>query len=80
MDTNFHNVLHGFHHGRITRTTPLEANLLQHLDAMMEAFLYDIFLNIHNACDSLDREWCLDIFLGYGVDRLSALYIGTWSD
>ena len=34
--------------------------------AMREDLLYEVFLNLQNAYDSLDRERCMDIIVGYG--------------
>ena len=55
----FHDVLDGFRAGRGTRTTTLEAKLLQQLAAMREEVLYVIFLDLTKAYDALDRSRCL---------------------
>ena len=68
---HFHKFLHGFHTGRGTRNTYLEANLIQELIGMMEEVLYEIFLDLHKSYDSLDRDHCLDILTAYGVGPLS---------
>ena len=31
-------------------------------------FLYEIILDLHKTCNDLDRERCLEILAGYGVD------------
>ena len=38
-EVQFHNTLHGLHTGRVTRTAPLEAKLLQQLMFMREEVL-----------------------------------------
>ena len=63
----FHNALHGFQEGRRTGTTYLETKLLQQLAAMRDKVLYIIFLDLHKAYESLDRERLLEILDGYGV-------------
>ena len=61
----FHGVLHGFWTGLRTRTTYLNTNLIQQLEAMMEEFLYEIFLELNKAYNDMDRNICLDILEGY---------------
>ena len=63
----YHNFLHGFWAGRGTRTSTLEAKLLQQLAAMREEVLYVIFLDLHKAYDSLDRSRSLNILEGYRI-------------
>ena len=60
----FYNILHGFQ--RMV-TSSLEAKLIQQLAAMREEVLYVIFIDLHKACDDLDRDICLDILEGYGM-------------
>ena len=60
-EIQFHNTLHGLRTGRGTRTTSLEANLLQHLISMREEVLYNIFLYLHKPYDTPDCGRCLDI-------------------
>ena len=57
----YHDFLHGFRAGCGTGTATLEAKLLQHLSALREEFLYVIFLDLHKACDALDRSRYLEI-------------------
>ena len=63
----FHGFLHGFLAGRSTCTATLEAKLIQKLAALREDVLYVILLDLHKACDALDRSRCLEILEGYGV-------------
>ena len=55
----FPDFLHGFWAGRGTGTATLEAKLLQQLAALMDEFLYVIFLDLHKAYDALDSSRCL---------------------
>ena len=52
----FHETIHGLHtgRGRGTRTTSLEAKLLQQPMDMREKVLYNIFLYLHKSYDALD--------------------------
>ena len=59
--TQFHDTLHGFHTRRGTRTASLESNLIQQVTAMPEEVLYEKLLELHKACNALDRYWCLNI-------------------
>ena len=68
---DFHDVLHGFWLGRVTRTTSLEAKLLQQLLARRQEVLYVILINLHKAYEALDRDICLEIMEGYGVVPLA---------
>ena len=63
----FHDTLHGLHIVRGTRTDSLKAKLLQHMMTMREEVLYYIFLDLHNAFDTLERDYCIDILEAYGV-------------
>ena len=51
----YHDALHRFWAGRGTGTAALKAKLLQHLTAMMEAVLFELFLDIQKAYNALDR-------------------------
>ena len=46
MAINIHNVLHGFRAVRGTGTAALEAKLLQHIAAMSEAVLFQVYLDL----------------------------------
>ena len=45
----------------------LEAKLAQHLDGLAHDLLFQVFLNVHKSCYSLDRGQCLEIMKGYGL-------------
>ena len=63
----YYNAFHGFRAGRGTVTATLEAKLLQQLAALREEVLYEIFLDLTNAYDTLDRSRCLEILEGFMV-------------
>ena len=63
----FNDVLHGFREGQGTGTASLEAKLLQKLMTMREEVVYEVFLIICKSYDALNRDWCLEILMGYGV-------------
>ena len=63
----FHDTLHGFRTFRGTGTAYLENNLIQQLIDMREEVLYEIFLDLHKAYESLDRSRCLYILAVYRV-------------
>ena len=42
----FYDVMHNFWEGRLTGTLVLEANLLQHLRAIREAVIFEVFLDL----------------------------------
>ena len=63
----FHDAMYGFRVGRGTGTATLEEKLLQQLITIRETVLHSIFLDLIKAYDSLDRDRCIDILIGYGV-------------
>jgi len=62
-----HDCLHGFMTGRGTGTATIEAKLNQQLAFLEQMPLYQIFVDLKKAYDSVDRSRCLDIMAGYGV-------------
>ena len=64
---NFHKFLHSLRAGRGTGTSTLEAKLIHQSAAMREEVLYVIFLDLHKAYETLDRDRLLVIIEGYGV-------------
>ena len=76
---SFHDTLHGFWKGQGTVTTALEAKLLQHLTAMREAVIFEVFLYIQKAYNALDRERALDLLVAYEVGpRMVRLLRAYW--
>ena len=63
-----HNVLHSFWNSRGTCTASLESKLLQKFEDMREEVMYSIFLDLHKLYDALDRDICLEILEGYGME------------
>ena len=74
----YHDFLHGFRAGHGTRTTTLEAKLLEQLAAMREEFLYVIFLDLTKAYDALDRSRSLEILEGYRVGPQARRHLRTY--
>jgi hypothetical protein len=64
---DLHNLLHGCHDKRGTRTAGIEAKLAQQLAHLEQATFYGVFLDLKKVFDSMDRERCLLILEGYGV-------------
>ena len=50
---NFHDMLHRFWAGRVTRIAFLEANLIQQLMEMREDILFEVFLDLQKVYDAL---------------------------
>ena len=63
----FQDMLHWFQAGRGTGTSALEAMLTQQLTSMREAVLFEVFLDIQKAYDTLERESELDLLAAYDV-------------
>jgi hypothetical protein len=63
----FHHSLHGFRQGRGTSIASIEAKFRIQLATLHQRPLYDIFLDLHKAYDSLDRGRTIEILRGYGV-------------
>ena len=62
-----HDALHGFRTGRGMRKATLEAKLVQQLTGIAHTPLFQVFLDVWKAHDSLYRGWCMDILRGYGM-------------
>ena len=77
---SFQNTLNGFWVGRGTRTVVLDDKLLQHLTSMMEAVLFEVFLDPWKAYDVLDRERALGLLTAYGVGPSTVRLLRTYWD
>ena len=67
VSITYHDSLHGFRAGRSMGNSTLEVKLIPQVTDMREEVIHTIFLNLHKACDYLDRSRCLDILEVYGV-------------
>ena len=56
---SFHDIIHGFRECQGTGTASLKAKLIHQLTATREEVLYGIFLDLHKAYGTLDRDRCL---------------------
>ena len=73
----FHNSMHGFREGRGMETATLKANLAQQLSGLAHETLFQVFLDICKAFDSLDRGRCLEVLRSYWLSpNLSCLLTG----
>ena len=76
-----HPGIHGFRVGRGTGTAILEAKLLMQLAFWDCKPLYQVFLDLTKAYDSLDRVRTMEILIGYGVGPNLCRFIQTvWND
>ena len=76
----FHDMLHGFTPCRGTGTAIIEAKLQQELAHLQRRPLFQIYLDLKKAFDSLDRPRTLDILRGYGMGpRLLKLLETFWN-
>ena len=75
----FHDCLHGFLAKRGTGTATIEAKLMQQLAALDQVPLFEIFLDLKKAYDTLDRGRMLQILEAYGVGpRVLTLLRAFW--
>ena len=54
-----HSNLRGFREGRGASTATLEAKLANNLSGITHKPLFQVFLDLYKACDSLNRRRCL---------------------
>jgi len=75
----FHDCLHGFRSGRGTDTAVIEAKLIQQLAAVAGEALFECFIDIRQAFDSVDHEASLTILEDRGAGpNLLRLFCRFW--
>ena len=75
----FHDVLHSFWAGQGAGTAVLEAKFLRQLAEIMDEVLYEVFLDLWDACDLLDREQYMEILVGFRVGpRMERILRNYW--
>jgi hypothetical protein len=66
-NVQFHDSLHGFCRGRGTQTATIETKLSHQLADMAQTPLFQIFLDLRKAYDSVDRPRMLEIMEACGM-------------
>ena len=75
----FHDALHGFCFRRGTGTALIEMKLHRELADMLGKILYQVFLDLKKAFDTINRERLLQVMAAYGVGpRLLQLIRAYW--
>ena len=64
-----HDTLHGFKDEMSRGKANLEAKLAQQLAGIAHKPLFQVFLDVRTAYDSLDRARCMEIIRGYGMGQ-----------
>ena len=76
-----HDALHGFRSGRDMGTATLEAKMAQHLVGLAHEPLFQVFLDIRKAYNSLYRGQCMGILWRYGmVQNMACLISHHWDN
>jgi hypothetical protein len=76
---DFDDLFHGFRAERGTSTANIEAKLQIQLSCVWRQMLYQIFINLAKAYDTLDRGRTIEILAGYGVGkRILRLLTNFW--
>ena len=63
-----HDALHGFKERRGVGTAALEAKLAQQMVGLTHKPLFQVFLDVQNSYEYLDRERCLELLRRYGLE------------
>ena len=75
-----HDSFNRFGKRQVTRTVILEDNLAQHLARLAHESLFQVFMDVRKAYDSLDRERCMEIMFGYRMEQNLAHIFGHYCD
>ena len=74
-----HDVLHRFRQGRGTGAAIIEAKLEQQLTGIVHEPLFQVFVDVRKACDSLDQGRYMEILRDYGlVPQIQKLLQRYW--
>jgi Reverse transcriptase (RNA-dependent DNA polymerase)/Ulp1 protease family, C-terminal catalytic domain len=77
----FHDILHGFRAKRGTGTAIIEAKLHQELSSIQQKTLYQVFIDLSKAYDTLHRGRALATLSAYGIGPRTLHLIKTnWSN
>jgi hypothetical protein len=75
----YHDSVHGFRAKRGTGTAVFEAKLFHQLATIHQVPVYEVFLDLKKAYDSVDRDRTLAVLKGYGVgERMLRLFHRFW--
>jgi hypothetical protein len=78
-NVEYHDSLHGFRARRGTGTAVLEAKLFQQLATLHQVPIFEVFIDLKKAYDSVDRERLLDTLSSYGVGaNMRRVLSGFW--
>jgi hypothetical protein len=78
---DLHNSLHGCHNHRGTGTTIIKAKLAQQLSYIKLKPFYGVILDLRKAFNTMDRERCLMVLVGYSAGpRIVRLICNFWQD
>ena len=76
-----HSEIHGFREGRGIGKATLESELAQQLEGISHEPLFQVFLDMRKAYDSLERGRCMEILRGYGMGkRMARLIAHHWDN
>ena len=76
-----HDSLHGFRVDWGRGMEILEEILDQQLVGLVHEPLFQVFLDVRKAYDSLDRGWCIEILRGYMMgNRMARLIAHHWDN
>ena len=62
-----HDALYGFRMGRVTGRAIIESKLEQQIAGISHKPLFQVFVDVRKAYDSLDRRRCMEILCEYGL-------------